>query len=167
MPSDRLLAFSLIGAAIAGAVFMHLSRNREGRSQEPRPQDTLLTVVVSGMIGGFLTFLLIKGGRGVFMVHLEGTANNFNPYTCSLLSLLVGCSHATLHSMLAAMSASQLLGKRLTGLVEEVSKEKPQAESEMAAKLAKETKGPEVVAPEAQKHETSTPPEKPKNRLKD
>lgn len=79
-PSDHLVAIALMCCGTIGAFIAAIRRNRHSK----------LHLVTMGAAAGFITFLVIKGGRYVFLLQLSGDVGSLNPYSCALAALIAG-----------------------------------------------------------------------------
>lgn len=80
LSSDQLLAIAVIAAAILGAMAGGL-RREDMRYLRP---------MLAGLAAGFITYLAIRGLRGVFMTASEGPIPDFNAFSATLAGLIAG-----------------------------------------------------------------------------
>ncbi len=80
LSSDQLLAIAVIAAAVLGAMVGGL-RREDLRYLRP---------MLAGLAAGFITYLAIRGLRGVFMTGSEGPTPDFNAFSATLAGLIAG-----------------------------------------------------------------------------
>lgn len=80
MRSDHLLALSLICCSTLGVVIVTL------RSEAQLSTRT----ITSGVMTGFLTYLALKGGQVLFVLHPADIRVPANPFSCAFVAILTG-----------------------------------------------------------------------------
>lgn len=102
LPNDILLACAIILCGGIGAIFA-ASRSRA---------DRYARVIFNGLLAGFITFLVIKGGRNFFVIHLQYASNSqINPYTAAFAGILAGLF--TEKAYMVLQQAIDIFGERL------------------------------------------------------
>lgn len=104
--SDVLLAVSLVCCGGIGSVVAGMRRNsfQPGSKKlldEPwfiGPRDILL-----GFSAGFVAFLVIKGGKSLFLIQGVESSAELNPYGCALAGILAGLFTEKAYQLLSAM----------------------------------------------------------------
>ena len=81
--SNSLMALSLVFSSIIGSMVCYF--RKEGGS------PFLLRIIISGLVMGFIIYILIKGGKDIFIPGREADfAFSLNLYSASLLAVLAG-----------------------------------------------------------------------------
>lgn len=89
--SDQLLAMVVLGCGAIGAMISSL------RSE----QSLSLRSFVLGLASGFVAYLVIKGGKHVFLLQAQGELVAFNPYGSAFAGLLAGLFTEKAHQLLS------------------------------------------------------------------
>lgn len=89
--SDQLLAIVVLGCGAVGAMISSL-----------RSHNSLsLSAFILGLASGFVTYLIIKGGRHFFLMQTQGELVVFNPYGSAFAGLLAGLFTEKAHQLLS------------------------------------------------------------------
>jgi hypothetical protein len=87
-PSDHLVAVALICCGTIGSLIAAIRHNRRAK----------LHMITMGAAAGFVSVLVIKGGRYIFLMQLNPDAVSLNPYSCALAALIAGLfTHRAYH----------------------------------------------------------------------
>lgn len=89
--SDQLLAIILLSCGSIGAMISSLRSN----------QSLSLRSFILGLASGFVAYLIIKGGRHVFLLQSQGEIIAFNPYGSAFAGLLAGLFTEKAHQLLS------------------------------------------------------------------
>lgn len=81
-PSDLLEGLLMIFSAVVGSAFLAIAKNHT-----PQKRWTYLS---KGLIAGFAAFVIIKGGKDLFLVQLGAGAIPVNPYASAFAGILAG-----------------------------------------------------------------------------
>lgn len=95
-PSDMLIAISVI---LSGAIGSALSTMRSGR------HDSYYTIL-TGVFSGYITFLIVKGGRFFFLVSSPDDPIYLNPYALAFSGLIAGMFSDRAYTLLADLVSS-------------------------------------------------------------
>lgn len=91
LSSDQLLAIVVLACGAIGAMISSLRAH----------QSLSLYAFVIGLASGFVSFLVIKGGKHVFLLQTQGEVVAFNPYGSAFAGLLAGLFTEKAHQLLA------------------------------------------------------------------
>ncbi|MEO5363247.1 MAG: hypothetical protein H7838_06440 [Magnetococcus sp. DMHC-8] len=101
--SNSLLAVSLILSSIIGSLACYFNRNGES--------PLLLRGIISGLVMGFIVYLVVKGGRDIFMAGKEHDLSlSLNLYGSCLAAFLAGTLADRLFRLLRSLLG--LLGQK-------------------------------------------------------
>jgi len=89
--SDQLLAIVVLGCGAIGAMISSLRSD----------QSLSLRSFILGLASGFVTYLVIKGGRHVFLLQAQGEIVAFNPYGSAFAGILAGLFTERAHQLLS------------------------------------------------------------------
>lgn len=103
LSSDKLLAIAVITCGAIGALIA-MFRAEGGLSMK---------ILLLGLSAGFITYLAIKGGRHIFLIHGSGEFPVFNPYGSAFAGLVAGLF--TEKGYLVLSHLVEELSKRLMG----------------------------------------------------
>jgi|GEM_PF-7037252 len=98
LKSDFLLAIAIISCGVIGTF---ITRARKTKNGNPLLMDLLL-----GFSTGFVVFLMIKGGKHVFLMEAQMQTFPFNPYSSSFAGLLAGMFTDTTYQILTKIMDS-------------------------------------------------------------
>jgi len=91
LSSDQLLAIIVLGCGAIGAMISSL---RAGHSLS-------LRAFILGLASGFVAYLVIKGGKHVFLLQAPGDVIAFNPYGSAFAGLIAGLFTEKAHQLLS------------------------------------------------------------------
>ena len=103
--NDYLLALAMVAAAILGATLALFGRDGA----------VMFSSLVLAGGAGIMSFLLVKGGKQVFLMQLDSAPVAINPYTSVVVGLLAGMFREQAWALLvgAVVQASAKLGATL------------------------------------------------------
>lgn len=91
--SDSLLALAVM---LAGAIGAMIASLRSGNALS-------LRAFVLGIASGFVTFLVLKGGKSILLFHTPDQMLMFNPYGAAFAGLLAGLFTERAHQILSVV----------------------------------------------------------------
>lgn len=91
LSSDQLLAVVVLGAGAIGAMISMMRSRR----------DVSFAPLIHGLAAGFTAYLVIRGGKHIFLVPMAGEITLFNPYGGAFAGLLAGLFTEKAHALLA------------------------------------------------------------------
>lgn len=89
--SDQLLAIVVLGCGAIGAMISSLRADR----------SLSLRAFILGLASGFVTYLVLKGGKHIFLLQAQGEIVAFNPYGSAFAGLLAGLFTEKAHQLLS------------------------------------------------------------------
>ena len=93
LPNDALMVLLM---ALCGSIGTAVTTIRSG-------QGLNAGVMALGMATGFITFLVVSGGKDVFLVQPGVTETTFNPYSSALFALLAGLFTERAYKLLSSI----------------------------------------------------------------
>lgn len=90
LKSDMVLAIVLIGAGVLGAVSGGLRKSFSLERDVIISPKAFAKDTVLGASAGFITFLVLKGGKFMFVMETAGTVVATNPYGSAFAAVLAG-----------------------------------------------------------------------------
>ena len=93
LPNDALMVLLM---AFCGAIGTAVAAIRSG-------QGLNAGVMALGMATGFITFLVVSGGKEVFLIQPVGSETTFNPYSSALFALLAGLFTERAYKLLSSI----------------------------------------------------------------